>query len=268
MTKLFRAHIYVLWRSPFTWFSIAALLLMVSITFLFAYYVFPRFGVDMTQYGDMLGFPNVLFSLLFNLARIYGILIALFYAAMAVGSEYTWGTVRLPLLLAYRRWQVALSKWLALSLNMATALLLSCLVGVLIGRFGAAHQGFPMAPLAANEFLIAVRIYLLLALGVATYVALATLLTTLMRSPLLAFAAGLLIFMIEVLFVDVVVTQNFIWFRPYLLYFSFSSLVVNTELPHSLYPLFTWLSFVIVVAYGIFFLLGLVLKFNRQNIHE
>lgn len=268
MNKLFRAQMYILLRSHFTWFSAAALILMMAISFLFGYYVLPSSGVDIESFSDGLSFPNVLFSLLFGLAKNYGIVIALFYASMASGTEYAWGTIRLPLLLAYPRWKVALSKWLALSLNLAFALLLSCFLGGIFGHMGARHLGFTVNSLATNDIFVAGRSYLLLVIGVAAYTALVVFLATLMRSPILVFATGLLIYMIEIFLVDVIAFTPPFWFTEYLLYFNLSSLTTNLALQSGTHPLFSWSSLLLVTGYCILFLLGLTFIFNRQNISE
>ncbi len=112
MSKIFRSHMYILIKSMFTWFSVFSLVIVVCLTTLFTYYIFPLFAPgSFEQMKDYLSFPNMLFHVTFLPINMFGIVIGLFYCAMVVGGEYVWHTVRTPLLLGYPRWQVIFSKW-------------------------------------------------------------------------------------------------------------------------------------------------------------
>ena len=183
LANLFAAEWLKLRKRPLAW-ALLALFLGLTTLYLALAAVIVRLSVEggatlallrpeqLEQYRRQLSFPGVFGAVLGQINGTGGIM-AVILAAGALGSDYSWGTLRVMLSRSPQRGAYLLAKLLALLLALLLASLLALAAGALIALVAGAWLGLP-STLTARDLLA-----LPLGLARALYVILPYLLATL-----------------------------------------------------------------------------------------
>ena len=207
LANLFAAEWLKLRKRPLTW-ALLALFLGLTTLYLALAAVVVRLSAEggatlallrpeqLEQYRRQLSFPGVFGAVLGQINGTGGIM-AVILAAGALGSDYSWGTLRVMLSRSPQRGMYLLAKLLALLLALLLASLLALAVGGLIALVAGAWLGLP-STLTARDLLV-----LPLGLARALYVILPYLLATLScaafgRSVLAGVGGGLIFLALDV----------------------------------------------------------------------
>lgn len=262
MSKMLRAQMFALTRSLYAWFCTVLLSFLVCVALLSVY----RISTEVEPMRATLIFPGVLFHYVFFLNAMFGPVLGLFLCNVALGGDYVWGTVRLPLLQGYPRWQVALAKWLAVGLTMSAASVVSSIAGAATGLLITNWLQAPIGPTSIDVWGRMILTWLLVMGALAVYVAMAGALSTATRSPVLGLSIGLLVFFSEVLLGEVVNIPQTRIVKPYLLFPNVLRLVKPLE--GEQFPIWDWGAITVLVIYGVSYLAIMVYIFAKQDIHE
>jgi ABC-type transport system involved in multi-copper enzyme maturation permease subunit len=144
MLNLMRAEWLKLARRPLTWILLAAFLVLMLFSFagqfIFVGLQSGTFGglsisflseAQFAQWRGELSFPGV-FGGVLGQANSYGGICAIVLAAGALGSEYSWGTLRIQLARQPQRGRYLLAKLLVILLLLLVGLIIGLLVGSLV----------------------------------------------------------------------------------------------------------------------------------------
>ncbi|GAB4201237.1 MAG: ABC transporter permease subunit [Roseiflexaceae bacterium] len=207
MLHLIRAEWLKLTRRPLTWVLLAVFLLLLLLQSL-SQFVFVLMGpglVQPLQYAEFQRravFPG-LFGAVFSHINGLGGIFAVILAAGAMGSEYSWGTLRTHLARYPARPAFLLAKIITLLLLLLVAMLIALAVGALLGLLlGSIGQGAGVLPEGAGRLNVGALVLLPLALLRALYVLLPYVLLTISccvvgRSLIFGLAGGLLLLVFE-----------------------------------------------------------------------
>ena len=109
-------------------------------------------GEDRDGLAGLLTFPEAYRSLL-ALFPLFGGMALAIYAGLVIGSEWSWGTLRLAFTRGEPRWRYVLTTFAAIALLALVALLALFAVGVGVAVGAAAISGFPTGDLGDGETL-------------------------------------------------------------------------------------------------------------------
>lgn len=205
MIDLIRAEWLKLSRRPLSWILLIIFLLLLAAQVFTQFALVTRLpdrtgvaGAQIEEWRRGLAFPGIFATTLSHVNGVGGIF-AVIFAAGAMGSEYSWGTLRTQLARDPARGRYLLAKLATIMLMLAVATLLALLVGV--------ASAAALAPLLGHAIAISVEDLLRLAIAVvrALYVLLPYVLLTLYatlfsRSLLAGLSIGLFYIIIEVSF--------------------------------------------------------------------
>jgi ABC-type transport system involved in multi-copper enzyme maturation permease subunit len=209
MIPLLRAEWLKLTRRPLTWILLAvflALLVLQMVSeFVFLNLVLGSLrssqaglAAQVEEWRRRTAFPGVFGAVLGHINGLGGIF-AVILTAGAMGSEYSWGTLRAQLARHPSRTRYLATKVIALLLLLAVAAILTLLVGAALGAALGAISGRigAVAPSDIGRLPLAIlrALYVLL-----PYVLLTLCLTILGRSLLVGVAGGLLYLVFETVF--------------------------------------------------------------------
>ena len=109
-------------------------------------------GEDRDGLAGLLTFPEAYRSLL-ALFPLFGGMALAIYAGLVIGSEWSWGTLRLAFTRGEPRWRYVLTTFVAIALMALVALLVLFVVGVGAALGASAISGFPAGDLGHGETL-------------------------------------------------------------------------------------------------------------------
>ena len=109
-------------------------------------------GEDRDGLAGLLTFPEAYRSLL-ALFPLFGGMALAIYAGLVIGSEWSWGTLRLAFTRGEPRWRYVLTTFAAIALLALVALLVLFVVGVGAAVAAGAISGFPTGDLGDGETL-------------------------------------------------------------------------------------------------------------------
>lgn len=219
MINLIRAEWFKLSRRPMAWVLLVLLfgLLVFQILGQFALvYLAQLIGLtsdggsftrQLEEYRRWVAFPG-LFGAVFSQINSFGGVLAVIFTAGAMGSEYSWGTLRTQLARTPARGRYLVAKIVTILLLFAVAIILALLLGtilggtlgMLVGRTGViSARDIAVLPLGVLRALYALLPYVLLTLCF----------TILGRSLLAGVAGGLLYLVLEVGFSSLAILQVF-----------------------------------------------------------
>jgi len=205
MAHRFAAEWLKLTRRPLVW-VLLALFLGLLVTQTLAQFAFvtmigardssPAVAAQVDEWRKRIAFPGV-FGAVFNHVNGLGGIFAIVLAAAAMGSEYSWGTLRPQIARRPERTQFVLAKLLILMALLALATLLALGVGALLAALLGALAGSP-GTLTAGD-LVAIGLALVRAVYVLLpYVLLTLYITIAARSLVAGLVGGLLYLVFEV----------------------------------------------------------------------
>lgn len=143
MRNLIRAEWMKLSRRPLTWVLFGIFLFMVVVQLLTQFLVanlsmflavdqLGTLGGQVEEWRRRSAFPGLIGAILSQVNGLGGIF-AVIFAAGAMGSEYSWGTLRTQLMRTPSRTRYLLAKIIAVMSLLAVAVLITLLVGMLVG---------------------------------------------------------------------------------------------------------------------------------------
>jgi ABC-type transport system involved in multi-copper enzyme maturation permease subunit len=206
MLNLIRAELLKLSRRPLTWVLFGVFLFMLLFQLLTQFLVAnlgALIGIDQqsplaAQIDEMRRrtiFPGLIGAVLGQVNGIGGIF-AVIFAAGAMGSEYSWGTLRTQLMRTPSRTRYLFAKIVAVMGMLAAATLITLIVGVLVGGVLALLIGRP-GTLSAAELLAVIPASLRALYVLLPYVLLTISLAILGRSLIVGLAGGLFYLVFE-----------------------------------------------------------------------
>jgi ABC-type transport system involved in multi-copper enzyme maturation permease subunit len=110
-------------------------------------------GEDRDGLASLLTFPDAYGSLL-ALFPLFGGMALAIYAGLVIGSEWSWGTLRVAFTRGEPRWRYVLTTFLAIALLAFIAVVVLFGVGAIAAVAAAAISGFPTGDLGHAETLI------------------------------------------------------------------------------------------------------------------
>jgi ABC-2 type transport system permease protein len=220
MLNLIRAEWLKLTRRPLTWVLLAVWLVLLALQFvaqsLIVFAGQPLLtAAQFEEYRRRATFPG-LFGAVFDYINGLGGIFAVVLTAGAIGSEYSWGTLRMHLARYPARAPFLLAKLATLLLLLLVGALITLAVGAVIGWVVGALLGVASAPethaLALLPLALLRALYVLL-----PYVLLTLCFTVVGRSLLVGVAGGLLYLVFEAGFGTLAVLQLLggVWERIY-----------------------------------------------------
>jgi ABC-type transport system involved in multi-copper enzyme maturation permease subunit len=204
MLNLLRAEWLKLARRPLTWIVLVVFLVLMLLSlagqFIFVGLQSGLFGgsirflseAQFAQWRHELSFPGVFGSVL-GQANSYGGICAIVLAAGALGSEYSWGTLRVQLARQPERGRYLLAKLLVVLLLLLVGLAVALLVGSLVALLAGSLLG-DVGRLSAGDVLLLLPSMLRALYVVLPYI-LFTLAACVLGRSVLAGVAGGLVFL-------------------------------------------------------------------------
>ena len=269
MKKIMVSQWFSLCKSPLSWFSLILLAMLNSLHILFIFGMIKAEMLPFERYSDVLQIPYVIFYIIMPSNLKFGIPILMFFVSMSWGGEYTWGTIRWPLITGYSRSLVLSSKIIALTLTIAFAAVINIIIGIITAGLVNMWLGQQVDSNIFDIRMISWVLFILLItiLTFWVYTTFIAALVTMSRSPLVALTLGLMLYFVGTLLSQVLVPGSspiIDIFRPYCLFCNAMKLIETTEI--SLFPVFNVWPLLVLIVYGTFWFVVAHVIFRHQDI--